>query len=199
MKSERGFWKSLIEGVYMRAANGQFLPGTHWRQEAQHWSADWLRREYVDNGRSTGEIAKEAGTTDAAIIYWLKKHGIPRRTIAQARTLKKWGASGEKNPMYGKVGAANPRYVDGSSPARQSMYARGEGKAFIRDVLARDAYCCQRCGAPKSGPKSLHVHHLASWAGNDALRFDLTNVVTLCRPCHSWVHSRANAGRDFLA
>lgn len=27
----------------MRADNGQFLPGTHWRPEAPHWDAIWLR------------------------------------------------------------------------------------------------------------------------------------------------------------
>lgn len=183
----------------MRAANGQFLPGTHWRPEAPHWNADWLRREYVDLGRSAGDIAKDAGTTDAAIICWLKKHKIPRRSVAQARALKKWGVSGEANPMHGKTGALNPRYVDGSSPERQRMYAQGDGKAFVRAVLSRDGYRCRRCGAPKGKPKSLHVHHVAPWAGNRALRLDPSNAVTLCRPCHSWVHSRDNGYGEFLA
>lgn len=57
----------------MRAANGQFLKGTHWRSEKPHWNADWLREQYADLGRSAGDIAVEAGTTDAAIFYWLKK------------------------------------------------------------------------------------------------------------------------------
>lgn len=183
----------------MRAANGRFLSGTHWRPEAPHWGAAWLRREYVDKGRSTGDIAAEAGATDAAILYWLKKHGIPRRTVAQARALKKWGVVGEANPMHGKVGPANPRYVDGGSPERQRMYAQGQGKAFIQEILARDEYRCRKCGAPKGGPKSLHVHHIAPWAGNPSLRFNPANAVTLCRPCHSWVHSRANSEREFLA
>lgn len=183
----------------MRAANGQFLPGAHWRPEAPHWDGAWLRAEYVEKGRSTGEIAAEAGVTDAAILYWMKKHGIPRRSISAARSIKHWGLNGEANPMHGKTGAANPRYVDGSSPQRQRMYAQGEGNAFIRGVLARDGYCCRKCGAPKGAPKSLHVHHIAPWAGNEALRFEVTNAVTLCRPCHSWVHSRANDKREFLA
>lgn len=183
----------------MHAANGQFLPGTHWRQKAPHWDAVWLQQQYVANGRSTGDIASETGTTDAAIIYWLKKHGIPRRTTAEARALKKWGVSGDANPMHGKTGAANPRYVDGSSPERQRMYAQGAGKAFIRSVLARDAYRCRRCGAGKRMPKSLHVHHIKPWAGNEALRFEMGNAVTLCRHCHLWVHSRDNAAGEFTA
>lgn len=183
----------------MRAANGQFLKDTHWRPEAPHWNAEWLREQYVALGRSAGDIATEVGTTDAAIFYWLKKHSIPRRSVAQARALKHWGVTGEENPMYGKTGEANPRYVDGSSPERQRLYAQGHGREFLRLVLARDGYRCRRCGAGKTAPRSLHVHHIKPWAGNEALRFDADNAVTLCRDCHGWVHSRANADREFLA
>jgi 5-methylcytosine-specific restriction endonuclease McrA len=183
----------------MHDSQGHFVKGTHWRERKPHWDAEWLRTQYVSSGRSTGDIAAECGCTDANILYWLARHGIPRRNVAEARALKHWGASGEANPMHGKTGAANPRYVDGSSPERQRLYAQGQGKAFIREILARDGYRCQRCSAPKTTPKSLHVHHVKPWAGNEQLRFDSKNAVTLCRDCHSWVHSRANADREFMA
>lgn len=184
----------------VRQANGQFVKGVHsYRQPRPHWGAEWLRAHYVQQGLSTGDIAALAGVTDAAIIFWLDKHGIPRRTVSAARALKHWGAAGVANPMHGKVGALNPRYVDGSSPERQRMYARGEGRKFICSVLARDGYCCRRCSAPKAGRRSLHVHHVQPWAGNAALRFDASNAVTLCRSCHSWVHSAANVSREWLA
>lgn len=182
----------------MRAPDGRFVKGAHWRPKASHWSAQWLRQQYVVLGRSTGDIASDACTTDAAILYWLKKHGIPRRTVAQARALKHWGVSGPANAMHGKTGDANPRYVDGSSPERQRMYAQGDGRAFIRFVLARDGYRCQRCSASKAGMRSLHVHHIKPWAGNEALRFVPDNATTLCRKCHQWVHSKENANGEFL-
>jgi hypothetical protein len=183
----------------MLAPNGRFQKGQHWRPAQPHWSADWLRAEYETKQRSTGEIASEIGITDAAVIYWLRKHGIARRTVAQARAIKHWGAVGEQNPMHGKTGAANPRYVDGSSPERQRMYAQGGGRKFIRAVLKRDNYRCVRCSAPKTTPKSLHVHHIKPWAGNVELRFDQSNVATLCRSCHQWVHSKKNENGEYLA
>lgn len=183
----------------MRDSLGRFEKGHHWRPRRPHWDREWLVEQYVTLGRSTGELAAECGCTDGNILYWLRRHGIDRRTVSEAREIKHWGVFGEANPMHGKTGAANPRYVDGSSPERQRLYVQGHGRAFLRDVLRRDEYRCRRCGAPKSSPKSLHVHHIKTWAGNEALRFDMGNAVTLCRPCHSWVHSLANESREWLA
>lgn len=64
----------------MRAANGQFVKGSHWRRPALHWDAAWLRNEYEQQGRSAADIARDAGTTENAILYWLTKHSIPRRS-----------------------------------------------------------------------------------------------------------------------
>ena len=183
----------------MRDNLGRFKAGTHWRKRKPHWDREWLYENYVVLGRSTGDMALDCGCTDANLLYWLRRHGIDRRTISQARALKHWGLYGEANPMHGKTGEANPRYVDGSSPERQRMYAQGVGREFIREALKRDEYKCQRCGAGKTKPKSLHIHHLKPWAGNLTLRMDLDNAVTLCRPCHSWVHSLDNINQEFLA
>lgn len=105
---------------------------------------------------------------------------------------------GERNGMYGVTGSANPNYVDGSSPDRQRLYSSSEWKAALRLVYERDCFACRRCGAGKTEPRGLHAHHTAPWAGNESLRFDLTNLVTLCRDCHRWVHSRANAEKEWL-
>lgn len=194
-RSEKG---QFLPGFSASPAT-QFKPGQHWRKRKAHWDREWLLREYRDKQRSSSEIACEMGCTENAIQFWLRKHGIPRRSISEARSVKYWGANGEANPMYGKTGALNPRYVDGSSPERQRSYAQAAGQDFLRAVYKRDGYCCRRCGAPKTTPKSIHAHHIKPWAGNPALRFDLDNAVTLCRPCHSWVHSRANVNREWLA
>jgi hypothetical protein len=182
----------------MPDSNGRFQKGEHWREPRPHWDEAWLRERYEVREMSSAEIAEEAGCTDGGILYWLAKHGIPRRSTSEARAAKHWGVTGENNPMHGRTGESNPNYKDGSSPLRQRMYARGEGNAFLRQILKRDGYRCRKCGEPKRGRKSLHVHHIRPWAGNPALRFDAENVVTLCRPCHSWVHSRDNSDGDYL-
>ena len=176
---------------------GRFVKGTHWRERKPHWDAAWLSEMYLTRGLSAGDIASICGCTDAAIMHWLRKHSIPRRDISSARALKKWGLHGERNGMYGRTGSMNPRYVDGGSPERQRLYVRGEGRRFLQDVRARDNHMCVRCGAPRQGKRSLHVHHIKDWAGNPELRFDMNNVVSLCQSCHSFVHSRKNTAGEY--
>lgn len=182
----------------MRNDKGQFVKGSHWREHRPHWDREWLVARYVDQQLSASEIAAIAGCTENNVYYWMDKHNIPRRSIHGARAVKHWGVSGEDNPMHGRTGAMNPRYVDGSSPERQRLYARGSGKSFLRRILKRDGYRCRRCSTPSRGRKSLHVHHIKPWAGNPKLRFDENNVVTLCAKCHSWVHSNDNTEGAFL-
>lgn len=68
-----------------RSPGTEFKKGQHWRPRKPHWHRDWLVTEYLAKQRSTGDIAREVGCTDANILFWLKKHGIVRRSVSQAR------------------------------------------------------------------------------------------------------------------
>lgn len=188
----------IVKGQRLSPAT-EFKPGQHWRPHAKHRERAWLEQQYVTLGRSTGEIAKEIGHTDAAVLFWLKRHRIQRRSVSEARGIKYWGAIGAANPMYGKRGAASRAFIDGGSPERQRQYSRSEGMQFLAAIYARDNWTCVRCGTKKGGKRSLAAHHIVGWAGNPALRFDLENVISLCVPCHLWVHSKKNINRELLA
>lgn len=177
----------------------EFKPGQHWRPHQDFRNREWLIREYCENSRSAGDIADQFNLTESAVAYWLRKHGIKRRSISEARKRKRWGAVGALNPMYGRFGSLNPNFVDGGSPERQRAYAQSIGRQFLRDVIRRDGYRCRRCGGEKPDRRGLHVHHIKPWAGNPELRFDGDNVVTLCRHCHAWVHSNANSEGEYRA
>lgn len=191
--------KGQFVAGYQHSPATQFKKGQHWRPPALFREREYLHREYVERKRSCVDIASEHGVTVGAIHHWMRKHGIASRTMSQARAVKKWTVSGKANGMYGRTGKQNPRYVDGSSPERQSLYARHDWKEFVRSIYARDGFKCQRCGSPKKQKKGLHAHHIKPWAGNKNLRMEASNVVTLCRNCHSWVHSKANAAKEYLA
>ncbi|TXH50932.1 MAG: HNH endonuclease [Desulfurellales bacterium] len=183
-----------------RNKRGQFLPGTHWREDQPFRHKAWLENEYVELGRSTGDIARQFGVTDAAILFWLRKHGIPRRSVSQARSLKHWGVSGPDNPMWNRRGELNPRWLGGITPERQAFYTSQEWKSACSAVWKRDDATCQRCRLHRDDQPDMpfHIHHITSFAVEE-LRADLANLVLLCEVCHQFVHSRGNVDGDYLS
>lgn len=121
-----------------------------------------------------------------------------RQILRQAASKPKPYLRGASNGMFGRCGADNPRWIDGSSPERQRLYAQSFWKVLAKTVYERDGYKCQRCGVPHCKGHRLHAHHILPWAGHPDTRFDLTNITTLCSECHHWVHSRANTHKAFL-
>lgn len=183
----------------MRNKKGQFTKGHHWRKPQLFRDKAWLEKHYVDQSVSTGEIALMFGVTDAAILFWLRKHGIERRTVAQARKIKHWGATGSDNPMWNKRGELNPRWLGGITPERQEFYTSRKWKSACSSVWKRDRATCQRCGLKKEESKDMpfHIHHIIGFA-DEELRADKDNLVLLCETCHHFVHSRRNTENEFL-
>ena len=178
--------------------SGQFQKGQHWRPRQPWWDREWLDHEYTTLGRSAAEIGKDFGVGDTAIHFWLHKHGIPRRTVSDARKLKHWGASGSDNPMWNRKAELNPNWKGGASPIRQAFYASSEWKQVARSVWKRDKGTCQRCYVHKTKTSArYHIHHIVSFS-NELLRASQENLIVLCTPCHRFVHSRKNINREFL-
>lgn len=159
--------------------SGQFKKGQHWRLPQPWWNRDWLHREYVELGRSAAEIAGDHFCTQNNILFWLRKHAIPRRSMRQIRKAKHWGAIGPDNPMFGRRGELNPRWKGGLSPARQALYSSAEWRAAARAVKKRDPVC-RVCGA--SG--RLEIHHIALFSRAPLLATAVGNLIRVCVPCH---------------
>lgn len=186
----------FMKGVRSSPAT-EFKKGQHWRPHAPHREAPWLREQYVDRGLSVGDIARACGVTDNAIDYWMRKHGIARRSTSEARALKHWGVSGKRNPMFGKRGAETPAWRGGHTPERQAFHGSAEWRCASLQVWRRDAGACRRCGLRANDCKTLFdVHHIAPFAVK-RLRTELTNLVLLCRACHRFVHSKKNINHEF--
>jgi 5-methylcytosine-specific restriction protein A len=193
MRNNKG---QFVKGIHAHPET-EFKKGQHWRMPAQFRDKEYLVDEYINKQRSTGEIAEEHGCTPAAIIFWLKKHGIPRRDTSEARAIKHWGATGEANPMHGKTGSSNPNWRGGCTPERQAFYCSAEWADASREVWRRDQRTCQRCRTVWINGASFHIHHIVSFAVVE-LRAEVSNLVLLCEDCHNWVHSRKNKNKDFI-
>jgi hypothetical protein len=77
-------------------------------------------------------------------------------------------------------GDAHHNWSGGTSKrsARQAIWSRA--------VLSRDGNRCTKCGAEGG---ELHAHHILPHKTYPALRWELSNGVTLCAPCHWAEHS----------
>jgi len=58
-------------------------------------------------------------------------------------------------------------------------------KNFRIEVLKRDNFKC-RMPSCKSN-KNLNVHHINPWSKAAALRYDISNGITLCKNCHNLI------------
>lgn len=87
------------------------------------------------------------------------------------------------------LGAGNPKYKHGATPARTQPHAAKSYRLMRPLVLARDNHCCVACGVR---PERPHVHHIDNWPGNNAA----SNLVTLCPGCHRKVHAAIDFRQD---
>jgi len=195
MRNNKG---QFVKG-YSSSPETQFKKGQHWRKIQEFREKDWLLNEYVEKQRSTKEIADHFGVTDSAIIFWLKKHSIPRRNVSESRKIKHWGQKGSDNPMWNKTGELNPRWKGGITPERQSFYMSKEWKKSCRNVWKRDNATCQRCGLHRSDSLDMpfHIHHIKSFSVKE-LRAEISNLVLMCEACHLFIHSKKNTHNEFL-
>jgi 5-methylcytosine-specific restriction endonuclease McrA len=67
-------------------------------------------------------------------------------------------------------------------------YGREETKSvkWKKAVKLRDNNECQEC---HTKPQIVHAHHIKSWSKYPELRFDISNGITLCEPCHKAKHT----------
>jgi 5-methylcytosine-specific restriction endonuclease McrA len=181
-----------------RNKKGQFLKGCHWRSFQRFRDEKWLRHHYIDLRMSTGDIAKMFEVTDAAILFWMRKHKISRRSVSNARKIKHWGNCGIDNPMWNKKGKLNPNWRGGCSPERQLFYESQEWKSACSFVWKRDKATCRRCGIKRNNKIRFHIHHVVSFA-NKKLRAKPSNLILFCKRCHDFVHSKRNKNHEYIS
>lgn len=149
--------------------------------------AKWLREQYETLGKSLHKIAGETGASTAVIRTWLKAHGIERRPRNQ-HAGREWSPEVRQNMSTARkgkfVGDENPNWRGGLVHPDKRLRASYQSKEWSKAVRERDGHKCVECGATGR----LHAHHVKSWKGNEALRFDVSNGKTLCPPCHQKVH-----------
>jgi hypothetical protein len=125
-----------------------------------------------------------------------------RRKIGEASKGRKPYLRDGEHWLHTVSADQNPNWKGGVTPERQEFYRSQEWKAASRIVWTRANGCCERCGldwrtVDRKTTPTFHIHHIASFAVKE-LRAEPTNLALLCRPCHLFVHSKANITREYL-
>lgn len=136
--------------------------------------------------------------------YWETKCRCGNKHITTARSLKSGNVSScgcysvevhrnrmlsDQNPMRGKKGELHPNWNPNLPEKIRNLQRKDLHKVQkIREkVFKRDNFTCVVCNS-KGG--SLQAHHICSWKYYPELRYDQTNITTVCITCHNRYHSQ---------
>ena len=98
------------------------------------------------------------------------RRGIPQSV--ESRSKKSQKLSGENGPNW----------KGGQSRQFKRGYKSAQYKGWRTAVFDRDSYTCQGCGQIGG---YLTAHHIKPFAQYPELRYEVSNGVTLCEPCHA--------------
>lgn len=80
------------------------------------------------------------------------------------------------------LGPKAPNWQGGKTEKSIIIRHSLEYRLWREAIFKRDNYMCQDCGDDTGG--NLQAHHIKPFALYPELRFEISNGVTLCEPCH---------------
>ena len=84
-----------------------------------------------------------------------------------------------------RKGSKGSNWKGGVTPEHKRLRNSLEWKVWRTAVFERDKYFCQMCGMHS---KYLRPHHIKFFSEYPKLRFEVSNGITLCDPCHRFLH-----------
>ena len=181
--------------------NGQIKGRTYWIFKCDCGLEKSLLRESVQRGYTTScgcmhgkkklipreERICACGCGDKFSVRptdaqkWINGHWMKgQKRSEEVRKKLSQQKMGDKNPMY-REGHYNWKGGISFVP-----YPLGWSRTFKEQIRYRDGYRCQDCGIPESElGQRLDVHHI----DENKFNLDHSNLVCLCRSCHSSRHT----------
>src|SRR6185369_8097075 len=93
------------------------------------------------------------------------------------------------------VGDKNWAYKHGLSKRHKRCYRGPLWDATRKAIYARDKWLCRRCGK-HCGAREIQCHHVVPYRLSKDNRE--TNLITLCKSCHTTVHERPGDNGDYI-
>ena len=83
---------------------------------------------------------------------------------------------------------------DRGRDSRNRLSGTKDYREWRKSIFIQDSFRCVRCG--RESERTLEAHHLLRWRYWEDYWFDTRNGITLCKKCHSWVHSNVPGSFD---
>ena len=124
------------------------------------------------SGATSGKAASTQPETKAKISATRSR----LESVARRRSQRSWPDAPAQRTRTTRTGRA---------PNGNASTPTPNTRLSSRAVRKRDGGCvnCRSAGR-------LHVHHVKPWAEYPELRFDPSNLITLCQPCHAEAHRK---------
>lgn len=187
------------------AIESRFKIGTKpWNHNstALYRQKDWLVEQLMA-GLYADSIADRANCSVAAIKKWVYHYGLNLNCRAPGFQpgMVPWnqGGAGYKlqlseaarqlrrsnSKLHTRRGPASNFWKGGVASDRALVAAWT--RQIAPEVHRRFDYTCQHCGIRGSN-QQLHAHHLVPFYADPSIGKEFTNLVTLCQPCHTFIH-----------
>src|ERR1700755_1070206 len=175
---------------------------------------------------SNAELAERYGFSTATILRWARGLGLRkspehwaaaqrRRMLGRKRseaTRAKLSANAKGRVISEETKAKilQTKLRNGTLPKVEKHYKWKGGRPWRRfkepryvawrdALLERDNYVFQDCGRQcRKYERGLAAHHVKPYAAYPALRYEVSNGLTLCRSCHLRLHGRAPKARTLI-
>lgn len=162
---------------------------------------EWLKNEEIltrPRGAATSGCSFKTGQRSA---FAGMRHKAKTKRFLSAQKIKIGSCPALINgvhwlKVYPKRKPASWR--GGITPERQAVYSSPRWKRTVKKVWAKDNATCQKCGLYQADNRLVRfeIHHIKPFE-HRKLRFTVSNLTLLCRPCHCWVHSSKNKRKLF--
>ncbi len=116
--------------------------------------------------------------------YWICECDCGKMVTVKGSNLQSGGTKscGCNRHPKGKISHA---WKGGITPANCEIRNSTEYNDWRNSVFRRDDYTCSVC---TSRGHTLAAHHIANFADNPSMRFDIGNGITMCKDCHDAFH-----------
>ena len=146
--------------------------------------------DLLNTSETVRSLAQKYSCSDSTIKIIFRNNTTKEQRLYAKKTKQAQSISGDKAPNW----------KGGLTPIKEIIRNSAKHKNWRMSVFKRDNYTCQKCGAKSGNGETvvLNAHHIKEFSLYPELRFELSNGVTLCEPCHVQTDSYRGKPKKYM-